>query len=297
MTASPIFVRGYSRSGGTLLVTMLDAHPDVAMSYELYPHLLKIEDDHESSLRRLAHRIGEAPDLTTAGRSLERSTFRTFVLRCARGGLDNTDLAGLLEEHLSEGMGLATDEERLRFMERCCLLKMQREGKTRWGLKCSSAYEIYVAAWPQASFLNIIRDGRDVLASQLLTGSFQNPPEKVGTAWAHTHIRFRRLMEQGIIRGREVRYEDLVTDPERAAAELCAFLGLDYDPSMVRHYERDLTIFGAQHLSGARVAKPVDMSSVGRWKRDLSDDQLERFLTTSRDAMMEFGYMESSHAD
>lgn len=37
---SPIFVRGYSRSGGTLMVTILDAHPDIAMSYELYPNLL-----------------------------------------------------------------------------------------------------------------------------------------------------------------------------------------------------------------------------------------------------------------
>ena len=36
----PIFVKGISRSGGTLLVTLLDAHPDIAMQYEMYPENL-----------------------------------------------------------------------------------------------------------------------------------------------------------------------------------------------------------------------------------------------------------------
>ena len=39
--APPIFIRGLSRSGGTLMVTLLDAHPDIAMSYELYPQMLE----------------------------------------------------------------------------------------------------------------------------------------------------------------------------------------------------------------------------------------------------------------
>ncbi|HXK39213.1 MAG TPA: sulfotransferase, partial [Candidatus Paceibacterota bacterium] len=290
MTDSPILVRGYSRSGGTLLVTMLDAHPDVAMSYELYPHLLKIENDDDAILRNLARRIGEAPDLRSAGRSLERSPFRTFILRCARGGLDNIDIAKLLEQHLDDRMGFATDEGRLRFMQRCCVMKMHREGKKQWGLKCSSSYEIYTELWPSARFLNVIRDGRDVLASQLLTGSFRNSPEEVGAGWSQTHLRFRRLVERGVIRGHEVRYEELVTNTEETTAEICAFLGLDYEPVMIRHHEKDLTIFGAQHLSGARVARPVDESSVGRWKQDLSGDQVERFLSTASDAMTQLGY-------
>lgn len=39
-SVEPIFVRGISRSGGSLTATILDAHPDISMSYEIYPRLL-----------------------------------------------------------------------------------------------------------------------------------------------------------------------------------------------------------------------------------------------------------------
>ena len=32
-----VFACGYSRSGTTLLTTILDSHPDIAMGYELMP--------------------------------------------------------------------------------------------------------------------------------------------------------------------------------------------------------------------------------------------------------------------
>jgi len=48
-----IFVRGLSRSGGTLMVTVLDAHPKVAMSYEIYEHLLAPSDEGHDKLESL----------------------------------------------------------------------------------------------------------------------------------------------------------------------------------------------------------------------------------------------------
>jgi len=50
---NPIFIRGYSRSGGTLMVTILDAHPEIAMSYELYPNLLAPENGELIDIDRL----------------------------------------------------------------------------------------------------------------------------------------------------------------------------------------------------------------------------------------------------
>ncbi len=205
----PIFVRGMSRSGGTLMTTVLDAHPDVAMSYELYPHLLEVDDGSAGRLRELAGMFRQAPDIKAAARGLEPKNFATYFLRCPRSGLDNQDVARLLVEH-AEWSDFTTLEGRMRFMSRCALTKMRNEGKPRWGMKATARFDDYMALWPNAYFLGMLRDGRDILASQQNTGAFNPVPEEVARSWVTTQSRFRELVADPGIRAREVRYERLV---------------------------------------------------------------------------------------
>ena len=71
----PTFVRGMSRSGGTLMATVIDAHPDVAMSYELYPQLLELDDGTADRLRELADAFDAGPNLKSTARELQPKNF------------------------------------------------------------------------------------------------------------------------------------------------------------------------------------------------------------------------------
>jgi hypothetical protein len=294
-----IFVRGLSRSGGTLVVTMLDAHPDVAMSYELYEALLDPAEDPglrpQTVLAWLAKYKRLPRKLLLAMQA--HPGLKTFLSRINRGGLSPADFQDLLAAHMAQGRGFDTIVDRLRLIEACSMLKMAREKKKHWGLKCSSKWSDYHAAFAEAYFINVIRDGRDVLASQLNTGSFKTTPEKLGKAWASTHLRFREWRRQPGARGYELFYERLAHEPEREAARLCEFLGIPYDPRMLAFHEGDLTIFKAGHLSMKRISSPIDTKMIGRWRQDLKPEDAEAFCRTAHEAMVEFGYLEGAHAE
>ena len=288
---SPIFIRGLSRSGGTLMVTILDAHPDIAMSYELYPNLL------EPLIRGRLNTSDFFEILSNSrkGKKLERKPenkgVKIFINRCPRGGLERTDLVFLLEKHLASGDGFVDIAGCLRFIERCVAKKMKTEGKSQWGLKCNSNFREYLKIWPKARFLNMVRDGRDVLASQLKTGSFNKTSIDVGRGWTNVHKKFRALVDDPEARAYEVHYERLVREPEDEVQRICELLEVPFDTAMVHFYKKDLTIYKSSHLSMNRIRKPVDASKIGRWKKELSGKQLEEFYSVASETMVQFGYL------
>lgn len=298
VTGGPIFVRGLSRSGGTLMVTLLDAHPDVAMSYELYPTLLDhcdVEDGISSD--EIGRRLEKASSLKQAADSFGDRHLRTFVLRCSRGGLDLADLRRILEDHRSKGHDLGTPEDRLRFIEGCCVAKMAKVGKRRWGLKCNNQYDLYRRVFPDASFLNMLRDGRDVLASQLTTGSFDRQPTALGESWSRTHEMFSLLLSDPSVRAYMVRYEVLAHEPEAEIQRICAAMGLAFDREMLSFYDQDLTIYKTSHLSMDQISKPITTSKIGRWKKDVPLEALRQFEDAAGPALQRFGYSLSTEAE
>lgn len=286
----PIFVRGLSRSGGTLMVTVLDAHPDIAMSYELYPTLLELDGDSGEILNKHVKLFSQSKNIKQAAKKIEDDKFKKFVLRCGRGGLDLKDLELIFQEQLSENRSLDTPQDRLELIAKCCRKKMYREGKSRWGLKCNNKYSDYLSVWPNAYFLNVIRDGRDVLASQLRTGAFKTTPAKLGLSWASTHRTFRKIIENPDVNAHEVYYEKLVSDPTTEAKKIVDFLGLSYEPEMLEYHKKDLTIYSASHLSMKRIAVGIDTSKVARWKSELTKEQEAEFCDATDGLMHYYNY-------
>jgi hypothetical protein len=84
---------------------------------------------------------------------------------------------------------------------------------------------------------------------------------------------YRAVMDLGLdsierlsIDTRQVRYEELVANPEPILRELIAFLGLPWDPAVLNY---------RSHIRGSRidtpsygqVYRPLYSSSIGRWRR------------------------------
>ena len=286
----PIFVRGLSRSGGTLMVTILDAHPDIAMTYELYPTLLEKMDNSISALESYIDLFSKARNLKQVAKKIVDGKFKTFILRCDRGGLDVKDLELIFQEQVSENRSLETHQDRLELIAKCCRKKMNREGKSRWGLKCNNKYNEYLSVWPNAYFLNMIRDGRDVLASQLNTGSFKATPKSLGISWANTHRTFKTLVNDPEVNAYEIIYEKLVTESSTEIEQIVSFLGLNYDADMLNFHNKNLTIFSASHLSMNRISVGIDSTKIGRWQKDLTEQQANEFFKATDGLMSDFKY-------
>jgi hypothetical protein len=61
----------------------------------------------------------------------------------------------------------------------------------------------------------------------------------------------------------DVRYEDNISDPERAARRMLDYLGLPWDPACLKFYESERAVRTA---SVTQVRKPIYSSSLARWK-------------------------------
>jgi hypothetical protein len=62
----------------------------------------------------------------------------------------------------------------------------------------------------------------------------------------------------------EVRYEDIVADPESQSRRILDFVGLEWDQNVLRFHESDVP---APTASAAQVRQPIYSSSIGSWRR------------------------------
>jgi hypothetical protein len=99
--------------------------------------------------------------------------------------------------------------------------------------------------------------------------------------------RSARLLESG--RYIELRYEDLVVEPDAQLRHICGFLGEDFDPAML-HFQN---IARAQIPAGTfhdAVRNPLNMEGVGRWRREMSPGELRIFEAIAGQTLVELGY-------
>lgn len=266
------------------MVTLLDAHSSIAMSYEQYPNLLT-DDSGEGYSKAGLLRFFDDPEFQPS------KSLQTFMNRSVRGGLVLDDVRGILQNFGSDDPQSSMSElDRTKLIGAIARAKMSSEGKLVWGLKCSNAYASYAEAYPEARFINITRDGRDVAASQMNTGSFNKSAAEVAKGWKATHQKFSEYAEVNPQSTFQVLYEDLVSNPEPVLKRLCDFLGEDWDPGMLNHSDKDLTIFNTNHLSGDRLRVPIDASKIGRWKVELNAEDIEAFEAEAGDLLSELGY-------
>lgn len=265
------------------MATLLDAHPEVAICYELYEHLL------EPLSRRTDHlRAVRRPSGSQLGKQV-----KTFVSRACRGGVTAKLVYRLLEEHIDAGHGFSSFEDRMRVIERLTTHKMQEEGKSHWGVKIASVYRKLAELYPDESyFLFMQRDGRDILASQKNVGNFEKPPHELAEAWCNQIESFRAFGSLPGVRARLVCYERLTSEPEAEVRRILEFLELSWHPDVMRFYEQDLTLFRnpVGHLSAHQVGRAINTTSVGRWVQDLTQDEVQAFESVAGAMLSELGY-------
>jgi hypothetical protein len=210
------FVVGATRSGTTLLRLMLDAHPEIAIPSETHfiPDLIKAREEHGASPERML-------EMLTAHR-------RWGDFRIDAGELEERWLA------LEELTGPAAVREFFR------LYGEKQGGPPRWGdktpgyVKRMRDIQDYL---PEARFIHLIRDGRDVALSILKQSFGPDTIEAAADRWRGRVLR-GRSQQPYLGYYIEVKFEDLVLDTEGQLRRICEFIELDFEPAMLGYHER-----------------------------------------------------------
>lgn len=213
----PVFVLGCPRSGTTLLQLMLHAHPRIALPPETRFVLPAYEG--RLAFGDLAERDNRA--------GLARWITGRKETRFHELGLD----AGRVAERITDGpptLGSALGIALRAYAE--------EHGKARWGDK-RPAYALHVAEilrlFPDAQFVHLVRDGRDCVASLLRMPWWHRGFHEAVATWAQVVDTTRTYArELGPDSWYQLRFEDLVADPEGQLRGVCGFLGEEYASGM-----------------------------------------------------------------
>jgi hypothetical protein len=272
-----LFIVGCARSGTTLLHRIVDAHPMVAITPEM--HWISKHVDGEPLLTRAV--ISELTD---------HKRFSQFRL-------GREDFEGML----GPGETVPYREFLGRLFELC--------GRAREKPLVGNKTPAYVRhlpelheSWPEARFVHIVRDGRDVCLSVLgwkkagkIAGRYatwEEDPVSTLALWWERKVRAGH--EAGAALGpvlyHGMRYEDLIEDPEAECRALCEFLDLPYDPAMVRFSEgKTRTDLPDARRTPKRAWLPVT-SGLRDWRTEMKAGDVERFEAVAGYLLDDFGY-------
>jgi LPS sulfotransferase NodH len=174
----------------------------------------------------------------------------------------------------------------------------QRQGVDRWidSTPTNVPHMLRIKRdFPDALFIHIIRDARDVALSldrhawsRPLPWDKKNSLLAAGLYWEWIVRKGRRLGSALGSSYIEIRYEELLREPRAALVPLSTFLGcdLDYERIQATHIgsvQNPLTAFTDELRDGS-------FSPVGRWKQKFPAQQLERFEALVGDYLQELGY-------
>jgi hypothetical protein len=274
-SAAPIFVVGSARSGTTLLYHMLLSSGwfaqflgEPAVFDLLVPKFgdLSIARNRE---RMMASWIGSKMHRASG---LDGRSIRSKVLTECRS---NADFLRILMQEVALAQGV----------ERWAV----------WGPDNLLYMRTIKAQMPDARFIHMIRDGRDVALS-MDTAGFIRPfawdkEKSLLVAGLHWQWKVRTGLQQAQALTPnyfEVRFESLVRNPEAVLAEVSRFVGCEL---VYRRIKRDgVGTVNSTNSSFRLLNEDLAANPLGRWKRCLTGSQIASLESCIGELLQSLGY-------
>jgi hypothetical protein len=273
-----LFIVGCARSGTTLVRRIVDAHPQIAITNEMH---------------WITRQFNSRNGIVTQELVSELTRHKRF----AQFEIPRQQFEGLLgsEEALPYPI----------FLRRVFGLYGHIKSKPLVGNKTPAfvrSIPTFHALWPEAKFVHIIRDGRDVCMSILnwkkagrIVGRYatwEEDPVSTTALWWERKV--RKAREDGAALGQglyhEVLYEDLVEDPERECKRLCEFLGVPYDDAMIRFAEgKTKTDLPNARKTPKKAWLPIT-PGMRDWRTEMPATEIQHFEAAAGNLLEELGY-------
>ncbi len=273
-----VYIVGVGRSGTSLLMTLLNGHSKIAFTPET--HFLRFYLGSEA-IRRQWEKRGPAVFQKTLANDAyyQRLNIPEAELFADYGKSKAFDLHEVYRDLLSR--------------------YLVRKDKQMIGDKDPryiDYLEVLQQIYPKAKIIHIYRDPRDVTLS------------KMKAAWsAHRPYWMNAIISQmQITRGRELgprlfgdqyyelSYESLVTEPETTLTKLLAFLGYDYEASMLdlRRSAEEL-VDPSEWQWKDNTFKPLLAENLEKWRTKLSPFQVRCIEVICKEWFKNLGYRPS----
>lgn len=168
-----------------------------------------------------------------------------------------------------------------------------RHQKARWAEKTPN-HIWHVGSirqeWPEAPIIRIVRDPRDVaLSMQRLPWWSECSLLENAATWADCHNCSNAFFAADP-RSHTLRFEDLVTDPEKELRELCAVIEEDYEPGMLDTSGSAELVVTKKEPWKTSVSGPINAGRAFGWRDRLSAADAREIAAACADGMRLFAY-------
>ncbi|MFZ4451733.1 sulfotransferase family protein [Salibacterium aidingense] len=144
--------------------------------------------------------------------------------------------------------------------------------------------------FPEAKFIHLIRDGRDVASSYVKSGLYSDITEAC-ERWNQSlhHVnKFSKYKSSNKIM--DIKYEDLIYHPEDELKRICDFLNISFSDSMLNR-DTQINLGDVEGLSHhENVKNPINSSSIGKWKKDLDSSDQQKVNDLCYQNLLRYGY-------
>ena len=222
---NPIIIGGSGSSGSTLLKSLLNRHSKIAIGPEL--SLFNKNMFFETPFEKIKDNINTILEdgMCTDGWFLYPTTFSDFE----KYGWSKTYL---IKMTLSK-------ESHKDFIDDFMGVFLDKSQKNLWAEKTpanSYCFNEFNNIYPNARFIHLYRDGKDVVTSLIKRGM---SPYYATMMWLYNTSTASKYKNKSNYF--EIKYESLVNNPKEILEDLLSFLNLDYEPTIFtkNDYETD----------------------------------------------------------
>jgi hypothetical protein len=270
-TLRPVFIGGCGRSGTTLLGSMLGTHSHCLATPESKFNL--------TVFRNCIQDNGEVDAVAALGRIKEHWSFKIWGI-----DLDSTPV--------SEQNVWTSYSELMEWLVKKYGSKVGKAQPKIW-VDHTPGNVTYAATllrlFPQAKIIHLIRDGRAAASSVIKLDWGPNTVTKASRWWMEK-VAYGLAAESffGPERVKQVRYENLILEPEAILKEICAFLQLEYQPEMVNGSGFRVPQYTSrQHTL---VGQKPNVERLQAWQKELPPRQIEIFESIAANFLSSLGY-------
>ncbi|MDL1956536.1 MAG: sulfotransferase [Candidatus Desulfofervidus auxilii] len=267
----PIFILGTQRSGTTLLRLILNSHSKIA-----------IPEEAEFLRPLLKYKYFKKPFY---GESLKR--IYNYLRNSPHFHLWNYDYSDFLE-NLKQQKEITLKE----LIESLYLSYAKHEGKIIWGDKTPSLFrkiKLLYQLFPEAKFIHIVRDGRDVFDSWRKMDPTKNNVAVVALEWQYKNYKIEKFLKYVPNSNKmRIRYEDLLMEPQEVLKKICFFLNINYESEILNFYKKSKYYIGSHHSE--LIFKPISPQNIYKWKKTLNSYEIKAFTFLAKRYLKIYNY-------
>ncbi len=274
----PIFIVGSGRSGTTLLQRMLGSHSRVSSPTG--------ESHFFIPLYKNQNKYGDLSKVENVKKVLEemRRISREFVEEDLHGIEFNS--SQLAQEFVDNGYNTI-----ISIINGLLSKNAYEEGKQRW-LDKTPYYVLHIKTilemFPDAQFIHIIRDGRDCALSMLERKFDLKIFNTYHAAYTWSKYVNAGQAAKSILPANsyfEIKYEDLISDPETNIVKICEYLGETFEPNVI-HFKKSQDPNNKTPL----LSKDLQSTNTGKWRAKMTDRQIKIFESLAGNTLVRCGY-------